>query len=177
METYITLLRGINVGGKNKIPMADLRQTFERIGMVDVTTYINTGNVIYRTDFSAEEQERLIHDAIERDFGIDIRVLVKSKEEFRRIADSVPSDWTNDKATKSEVMFLWEDKGNVLAELPIREGVDIVKYVPGAILWSLDRTKLGRSGLKKLISRKIYRQMTIRNVNTTRKLMEMLNRK
>ncbi len=176
METYITLLRGINVGGKNKIPMGDLRQTFERIGMVDVTTYINTGNIIYRTDLSAEEQEQVIHDAIAGDFGLDIRVLIKSREEFKMIAESIPADWANNKETKSEVMFLWEDRGDVLSDLPVREGVDTVRYVPGAILWSLDRTKLGRSGLKKLVSRQLYRQMTIRNVNTTRKLMEMLDR-
>lgn len=74
------------------------------------------------------------------------------------------------------VMFLWEDvdKRSVLKRLTIKEDLDDVKYVPGAVIWRVDRDKLTRSGMMKLTSDELYQQMTIRNCNTVRKLIEMM---
>ncbi|MCS0543574.1 DUF1697 domain-containing protein [Aeromonas veronii] len=76
---YIALLRGINVGGNNKIDMKLLKQTYERVGMKDVVTYINTGNIIFSSnDHSKTELSRILEEAIHDDFGLRIKVVVRS---------------------------------------------------------------------------------------------------
>ncbi|MEX2104256.1 MAG: DUF1697 domain-containing protein, partial [Bacilli bacterium] len=80
---------------------------------------------------------------------------------------------------KSDVMFLWDDVDNesVLDLLVIKPEIDTVKYVAGAILWSVDRNNVSKSGMMKLVGSKIYQQMTVRNVNTTRKIYELMQNK
>ncbi|MDQ3501393.1 MAG: DUF1697 domain-containing protein, partial [Actinomycetota bacterium] len=74
---YVALLRGINVGGKNKVEMKKLKATFEGAGMTDVTAYINSGNVVFKsTARKAAELEAKLEKAIERDFGFSIKVLL-----------------------------------------------------------------------------------------------------
>ena len=84
----------------------------------------------------------------------------------------MPETWTNDKVQRTDVIFLWDevDKPGLVDDLPIREGIDEVLHVPGAVLWRIDRVNATRSWLSKLIGTTPYRSMTIRNVNTVRKL-------
>lgn len=174
---YVALLRGINVGGNNKINMKELKVTFERVGMQSVVTYINTGNIIFADEcHTKEELSALLEQAILEDFGLDIKVLILSLDDYARVMTALPEDWTNGDRMKSDVMFLWEeaDKEAVVGELPHKPEVDSVIYVPGAILWSVDRDQVTLSGMNKLIGTKLYRQMTVRNVNTTRKIYELM---
>lgn len=174
---YIALLRGINVGGKNKIDMKLLKQTFERVGMESVVTYINTGNIIFTRDgLSKTKIAHILEGAIYEDFGLQIKVVVRSIEDVRKIIDAIPDTWKNDKEMKSDVMFLWDeiDDESVLEKLIIKPEIDTVKYVPGAILWSIGRENATKSGMSKIIGSKIYKQVTIRNVNTTRKIYELM---
>jgi uncharacterized protein (DUF1697 family) len=174
---YIALLRGINVGGKNKIDMKLLKQTFEQAGMYNVVTYINTGNIIFTYNgLSKTELSRILENAINNDFGLQIKVVVRSIEDLRRINEAIPETWKNDKEMSSDVMFLWDDIDDeaVLDNLVIKPTIDSVKYVPGAILWSVDKKNITRSGKSKIIGTKIYKQMTVRNVNTTRKIFELM---
>ena len=177
MTTSLALLRGINVGGKNTVEMGRLRSVFEDAGLEDVRTYINTGNVIFRADQDTRTNlvvtlERAIAEA----FGLDLKVLVRGIEEMRQVGRALPGDWTNDSRTKSDVMFLWEevDHPDVLDSLTITEGVDDVVYVPGAVLWSVDRAQYGRSGMSKVAGSKLYKSMTVRNCNTFRKLLQLM---
>ena len=83
MKRYIAFLRGINISGKNKVPMAELRQGFERLNYTEVKTYLNSGNVI----FSSDEADTLkttsrIEEMVENQFSLDIPVFVISKEEL-----------------------------------------------------------------------------------------------
>lgn len=177
MMIYIALLRGINVGGKNKIDMKLLKQTFEQAGMYNVVTYINTGNIIFTYNgLSKTELSRILENAINNDFGLQIKVVVRSIEDLRRINEAIPETWKNDKEMSSDVMFLWDDIDDeaVLDNLVIKPTIDSVKYVPGAILWSVDKKNITRSGKSKIIGTKIYKQMTVRNVNTTRKIFELM---
>lgn len=174
---YIALLRGINVGGNNKIDMKQLKASFERVGMRDVVTYINTGNIIFDSDIpSNSELAAVLEAAILADFGLQIRVVVRSFEEFSRIAEALPHDWSNGPAMKSDVLFLWEevDHESSLEQLVIKPEFDRVIYVPGAILWSVDREHVTKSGMQKLIGTKLYYKVTVRNINTTRKIYELM---
>lgn len=174
---YIALLRGINVGGKNKIDMKLLKQTFEQVGMNDVVTYINTGNIIFSNNsLSKRELSDILEEAIHNDFGLQIKVVVRSIDEVGEIINAIPDTWKNDKDMKSDVMFLWEDidDESVLAELVFKPNIDTVKYVPGAILWSVDKKNVTKSGMSKIVGSKIYKQVTVRNVNTARKIYELM---
>jgi uncharacterized protein (DUF1697 family) len=77
---------------------------------------------------------------------------------------------------RADVIFLWDDVDtpDVIGDLPIRDGVDEVTYVPGAVLWRIDTKDRNKSGKGKLIGSAIYHSMTIRNVNTVRKLVELV---
>ncbi|WP_079505043.1 DUF1697 domain-containing protein [Mesobacillus jeotgali] len=174
---YIALLRGINVGGKNKIDMKLLKQAFEQVGMNDVITYINTGNVIFSYHELSKAElsgvlEKVIHDV----FGMQIKVVVRSVDDVSRVINAIPDSWKNDNDMKSDVMFLWDeiDDESVLGNLVIKTNIDTVKYVPGAIIWSVDKKNLTKSGMSKIIGSKIYKQVTVRNVNTTRKIYELM---
>ncbi len=94
----------------------------------------------------------------------------------KKIVDAIPSTWKNDKEMKSDVLFLWEevDEEAVLEKLIMKPDVDTVKYVPGAILWSVAKKNVTRSGMGRMIGTKLYKQVTVRNVNTTRKIYEIM---
>ncbi|TWT25244.1 DUF1697 domain-containing protein [Planomicrobium sp. CPCC 101110] len=174
---YVALLRGINVGGNNKIDMKMLKRMFEEAGMTAVKTYINSGNIIF-TDASRSKKgiTAILEEAIFTHFGLRIKVLVYSFEEFRVIAEAIPAEWTNDDAMKSDVLFLWEEVNaeSVLDGLTAKPEIDSVYYVQGAVLWSVDRDKATRSGMAKIIGTPLYKLVTIRNINTVRKLYELM---
>jgi len=174
---YVALLRGINVGGKNKIDMKLLKKTFERTGMKSVVTYINSGNIIFTHDrISKIEISHMIEEAIYEDFGLHIKIVIRSFDEFKILINSLPESWGNDQHMKSDVMFLWVDidEESVIQKLNIKPEIDTVKYVTGAILWSVDKENASKSGKIKLIGSDLYKKMTIRNVNTTRKIYQLM---
>jgi uncharacterized protein (DUF1697 family) len=174
---YIALLRGINVGGKNKIDMRLLKKAFEQVGMNSVVTYINSGNIIFT--YNSQSKTKIAHIlemAIQENFELQIKVLVLSLDDIKRVMFSLPESWTNDEMMKSDVLFLWDDinEESVLDKLVIKPGIETVIYVSGAILWSVDKKNVTKSGMLKLVGSEMYRQMTIRNVNTTRKIYELM---
>ncbi len=179
MMTYVALLRGINVGGHRKVDMKQLKATFENAGMNDVQTYINSGNVIFRTDAADMAQlVDVLESAIQSAFGFPVMVVLRSADNIRKVVDALPESWVNGKDAKCDVMFLSEevDSEEILEQLTIKPGIDDVKYVPGAVLWHVDRSKVTRSGMNKIIGTKLYAKMTIRNCNTVRKLDSLMNK-
>lgn len=174
---YVALLRGINVGGKNKVDMKRLKDTFESEGMTAVRTYINSGNVI----FSSPSRSRTsltgtIESAITKAFGLEIPVIVRDLKNMRTVVKALPRTWVNDQTMKCDVMFLWDDvaRASVVKELPIKPEIEELRYVAGTLLWRVDREGVTRSGLMKLAGTPLYKKMTIRNCNTTRKLLELM---
>lgn len=142
---YIALLRGINVGGNNKIDMKVLKQTFERVGMKDVVTYINTGNIIFSSnDQSKTELSRILEEAIHDDFGLRIKVVVRSIDDVRGIIHAIPDTWKNDKDMKSDVMFLWDeiDDETVLDNLVIKPTIDTVLNMSPALFYGPLKRKM-----------------------------------
>ncbi len=176
---YVALLRGINVGGKNKVDMKLLKASFEKRGFEDVSTYINTGNIFFTdTKRTRGQLVQTIESLMSEDFGLEIRALVRSQDEIQSVADALPVNWTNEPDTmKSDVMFLWDevDSPDVVDKIQIKDGIDSVIYVPGTLLWSVSRQNQTKSGMQKLVGTKLYKQMTIRNVNTFRKITELIS--
>ncbi|KOY15820.1 DUF1697 domain-containing protein [Paenibacillus xylanivorans] len=177
---YVALLRGINVGGNNKINMKQLKETFEQVGLLDVVTYINSGNIIFadhQERVSAnEELAQILEQAIAVDFGLQIKVMVRNLDEVRTVVQALPEEWTNDATAKSDVMFLWDEVNDVsvLDKLPIKPEIGTLLYVPGAILYSVSKELVTKSGMSKLIGSKVYKYMTVRNVNTTRQIYKLM---
>lgn len=174
---YVALLRGINVGGNNKVDMKLLKDAFEQAGMNDVRTYINSGNVIFTDNKHAiNDITNKLEAIIEQTFSITVKVLLRDEDQIRSIAASVPESWQNNSDMKCDVMFLWDDidKPEIVDSLTIKPEIEDVRYVPGAILWRVDRRNVTRSGMLKLVGTDLYRQMTIRNCNTVRKLLLLM---
>ena len=173
---YVALLRGINVGGNNKVDMKKLKTTFESLGYTNVVTYINSGNIVFED--SSKRQDRFtggIEEAIKRDFQLDIKVLVKSFEDMELVCSQLPDTWVKDKVMRTDIMFLWEDfdSPEILQHLKINP-VDNVKYAPGVVLWNVEYADYTKSGISKLVGTEIFRHMTVRNVNTVRKLYQIM---
>ncbi|MCJ1910081.1 DUF1697 domain-containing protein [Planococcus ruber] len=176
-DTYIALLRGINVGGNNKIDMKALKLAFEQAGFTAVKTYINSGNILFKSGhLPKKELGPITEKAILEHFGLNIKVLIYAAKEFLSIAKALPENWVNDKEMKSDVLFLWEevDDEKIMEQLQLKPEVDQVIYVPGAILWTVARENVAKSGMVKIVGTDIYRKVTIRNVNTVRKLAGLI---
>ncbi len=176
-ETYVALLRGINVGGKNKVEMAKLKQSFEQLGFLAVRTFIASGNVVFRAD--TNDQVVLvgkIEAKIEADFGLKVKVLLRDLKSIGNLVEDIPATWVNDKAMKCDVMFLWQavDSEDVLKQLPFDAAIEDVKYVPGAVVWRIDRSNQRKSRMEKIIGTKLHQQMTVRNPNTVRALYKLM---
>lgn len=174
----VALLRGINVGGKNKVEMRRLRATFEVAGLASVSTYINSGNVLFSDDRTDAQLTPWIERSIETEFGFPINVLLRDVEAMASTAEAIPATWRDDATMRCYVMFLWTnvDEPAVIDALTIKMGIDDVLYVPGAIIWRVDRADLTSSGMMRLTRDDLYRSMTIRNCNTVRKLTELMTR-
>lgn len=124
---YVALLRGINVGGKNKVDMKQLKTVFEDAGMTSVRTYINSGNVIFDTSTRgrariAEELEK----AIARRFGFKVDVLVRDLKTMRALVTTIPRGWKDDSTTRCYVMFLWDEiaRPSVLKQVTFKPEMD-----------------------------------------------------
>lgn len=174
---YVVLLRGINVGGNRLINMKDLKSSLEDAGFIEVKTYINSGNVLLKSNLLPEEVSRLVQGNIQAGFGYEVDVLTLTGEDLQNIAGAIPENWTNDATMRCDCLFLWHDVDTpeVLKSFEIKEGIDRVMYLKGAVVWSLDRENAAKSGLRSLIGTDLYKKVTVRNCNTVRKLATLIN--
>lgn len=174
---HVALLRGVNVGGANKVGMKELKSVFEANGMESVRTYINSGNVIFSTKSRGLRRIRnLLENVITERFGFDVKVVVRDTKAMRTIVNAIPRGWTNDQTMRCNVIFLADEvnRPTILHLLPYRPEIEDVRYVPGAVLWRIDSKDASRSGMTKLVGTAIYKEVTIRNCNTARKLLELM---
>jgi uncharacterized protein (DUF1697 family) len=181
VTTYLVLLRGINVGGKNLVPMAGLRQLLEDLGYADVSTYIASGNVILSSDKTPAEIKAQIEEALPRRFKLHselIAVLVLTRAQLKAVIDNKPKGF-GEQATKfhsDDVFLMGIDPASAMAVFDPRPGVDTIWPGKGVIYsqrLSAERTK---SRLNKIMGTSAYKSMTIRSWNTTTTLLDRLNR-
>jgi uncharacterized protein (DUF1697 family) len=176
---YVALLRGINVGGKTLIKMKDLQGCIEELGFDDVSTYIASGNVLFESD--KRDTARLqtkIERAIEQRFRLPVKVVVLDRAAYARIVKAIPASWVDNASVSANVAFVRRgtDAKQVARELRPDPAVEEVKAIKGAILWATRRNALSRSVVRKLIGGSAYKELTVRNLNTTLKLQELLSR-
>jgi uncharacterized protein (DUF1697 family) len=176
---FVALLRGVNVGGKNMIRMSSLKDSFERTGFREVTTYINSGNIIFRAlEGDARKLERNIEGMLSSKYEIECKVVVRSFSEMAELVMSLPETWDGDRAWKYNVIFLRHsiDSENILDVLKPKSDIEQVVYLPGTLLWSARISDLSRATMLKLPGQKLFQEMTVRNTNTTKKLYELMKK-
>jgi uncharacterized protein (DUF1697 family) len=180
MARYLALLRGINVGGKNIIKMADLKACFVDEGFEPVTTYIQSGNVVFdaRGRSAAKLAER-IADRLAAEFDYDASLVLLEAGQMRRVVDGAPPGFGADPDRfRSDVIFLMPglDAADALRDVPTREGVDRTWAGEGALYFERLTARASQSRLSRITTLPIYQRLTIRNWNTTTKLLEILER-
>ncbi len=173
---YVAFLRGINVGGKAIVSMVAIKEALADLGLSDVRTYINSGNVMFSTRASATQKlGTRIEEALELRIGMPIKVLVMDHKALKKLIDAIPRNWVDDKTMRTYVLLLWKelDDHKILEWLPVRPGVDNVLYAPGAVIWQVDRKDIAKSRMNRIIGTPNYKLITIRSANTMRKLNEL----
>ena len=179
MKRYIALLRGVNISGKNKVPMAELKKGFEELGFAEVRTYLNSGNVIFSSDEgNIEGFTNQIETMIQRFFGFDIPVFVISKEALEDILAYAPDWWGNeDKATYDNLIFIIPPTtfADVFGEIgEPKEEFEKIKNYKEAVFWSFSRKDYQKTNWwPKTASTNISAKLTIRTANTVRKIVGM----
>ncbi len=181
MSTYLILLRGINVGGKNKIPMAKLKVFLEELGCANVTTYIQSGNVVLQSKRSAKMLAQEIEKHLPKKFKLDssiIKILVLTTNQLQHVIDKKPKGF-GDQPNKyhSDVVFMIDvSVTEAMRVFSPREGVDEVWSGEGVIYSQRLSAQRTKSRLSKIVGTPAYQSMTIRNWNTTTKLLEMMKK-
>jgi len=177
MQKYVALLRGINVGGHSKVEMSKLKEALESSGFKNVSTYINSGNAIFETKTSdSDKLAKKIETVLEKTFGFEIKCMVRDSKNILSLCQNTPPEWKNDTKQRTYVIFLSEgyDSKESLKLLSATDGIDSLIYQPGAIIWNLEMKYYSKSGMKKFMGTALYKNTTIRNINTVRKLADLM---
>lgn len=181
MNSYVALLRGINVGGSNLIRMPALKACFEAEGLRDVATYIQSGNVLFRADrCSHPVLTARIEKALSKTFAYDSRVVVRSFEQMRTVVERAPKAFGGRPgAYRYDVVFLRHPltTDEALKSVTARPGVDRVFAGHEVLYFSRLISKAAQSQLSRVVGKPAYQSMTIRNWNTTCKLLHLMEEK
>ena len=179
MTSYLVLLRGINVGGKNKVPMAKLREVLEGAGFSNVSTYIASGNVILSSSHKPDRIKREIEAALPKAFKLHaelIAVLVLSAAQLRAVVAKRPKGFGDEPGRyHSDAIFLIGISATAAMEaFDPRDGVDAVWPGKGVIYSQRLSAQRTKSRLSKIAASPMYKSMTIRSWATTTKLAELV---
>jgi uncharacterized protein (DUF1697 family) len=174
---YVALIRGINVGGNKKLPMADLRNVMTGLGYTDVATYIQSGNVVFTSDRDdPAELEQEIEERIAQEIGLDVSVLVRSQAELAAVIEGNPFQEAAASPTTLHVFFLSASPdGERLEEVDPRQFEPDEFKVGDRVMYIHCPNGLGRSKLAVYPwERRLDLKITSRNWNTVTKLLDML---
>lgn len=179
MKRYFALLRGINISGKNKIAMSELKKCFSELGFAEVATYLNSGNVIFS---GVENDTNYLSDKImtmiKEKFDLDIPVYVALQEELREILAHAPDWWGDDnKEIYDNLIFL-------IPNLSCEEFYDAIGNLKNeyekalayenTVFWSFSRKDYQKTNWwSKTAASNIRDRITIRTANTVKKIAEM----
>jgi len=177
MTKYIALLRGINVGGKNIVKMADLKAAFERHGFQNVTTYINSGNVLFDSALEEAAVRSSCESMITEVFGFTIPICVIRADDLIDLLAHAPDWWGRGTDSRHDAFFVIPPMTaeQIVARIgQIREEYESLGYYGRAVFWSAPMATFSRTRVSKISRDKaIYEAITVRNANTARKLAEL----
>ena len=179
MNRYIALLRGININGKNKISMAELKSVLNENGFIDVQSHLNSGNIIFSTAINSKESlAQKIKSLIAEHFGLDILVFIISQQDLADILAHAPAWWgTADQAIYDNLIFVLSSIAatDIAAKIgaPTADLEQILIH-ENVIFWSFDRKKYAKANWwKKTAQNGITEMLTIRTANTLRKIVNL----
>lgn len=179
MKRYVALLRGINISGKNKISMSELKKCIAELDLAEAATYLNSGNVIFS---SAVDDKNILSNKIismiKDEFALDIPVFIILQEELREILKNAPAWWGDDnKEIYDNLIFLmpplsYEEFYHVIGSP--KEDYEKVYNYNNAIFWSFSRKEYQKTNWwRGTASSKVSDKITIRTANTIRKIIDM----
>ncbi len=174
----MALLRGINVGGRNPVAMADLRQAFATEGYDAISTYIQSGNVLFTSDAPSDSLENEVEAMLERRLGFALVVVVRSHRQLRHIVGKAPTGFGAAPDTHhSDVIFLRGGLSSrqAMGVVEQREGVDSAWAGPGVVYFTRVSARRTQSRMSRIVGTPEYQRMTIRSWSTTTKLLGLLD--
>jgi uncharacterized protein (DUF1697 family) len=175
---YVALLRGINVGGRNLVAMTALREAFEAAGFGAVSTYIQSGNVLFESDGPRGSLEDDLEAMLERRFGVPLVVVVRSHRQLRNVVEKAPAHFGQRPDTyHSDVIFLKAPltSRQAMRVVAQREGVDQAWPGAGVVYFARLSERRTESRMSRIVGTPEYQQMTIRSWSTTTKLLGLLD--
>ncbi|MFA6065377.1 MAG: DUF1697 domain-containing protein [archaeon] len=178
MTKYVAFLRGINVGGNNLIKMDNLREEFKKMNFQSVETYIQSGNVIFQSNILNKTKiEKKIESTLSNTFKYNAKILVRSQKDIENVILHFPKIFDNSE-WKHNIIFLSDkiDSKDILTKLETKPDIEINSYHKGVLFWSAKNDTITKSNMLKLSSREEYKEMTVRNINTTRKIFELMKK-
>lgn len=181
MKRYVALLRGINISGKNKVPMAELKKCFEALDFMDVKTCLNSGNVIFSgVDADVVELTDQIERKIQGQFNLHIPVFAILREDLVDILQHAPAWWgTEDKEIYDNLIFImppanFQDVYDEIGEP--KEGLEKIQEYKSAVFWSFSRKNYQKTNWwAKTASANIGSKLTIRTANTVKKIVRIVS--
>lgn len=180
MKRYIALLRGINVSGKNKISMTELKKGFVELGFAEITTYLNSGNVIFSSMTDDKNVlSNLIKQMIKDNFDLEIPVFIILQDELEELLKGAPDWWGDDNVEiYDNLIFMlppltYEEFFNQVGNP--KEEDEKVYYYKNVIFWSFSRKDYQKTNWwSKTANSKVSNKITIRTANTVRKIADMI---
>ena len=178
---YVALLRGINVGGNNKVVMSELREQIAAEGFTNVRTYINSGNLLFEVedDTPREDVAQAVEDLLARRYDFPIRLALLTAQEYLAELHSLP-DWWHGEVARRDALFYTRglDRSHVRERIEAMElGDEAVHFGKYAVFWGKfdEKSFLKTAYHKRLLREDFYRQVTIRSGSTVEKIAAMLS--
>jgi uncharacterized protein (DUF1697 family) len=175
MARQIALLRGINLGARNRVSMPELRELLTGLGHEDVRTLLQSGNVVLTSDETGEKLEQALEAAIAAELGVESRVVVRTARELAAVVRRDPLAGVADDPKRYQVSFLSaKPKAAVVRALEAADVAPEQVVVSGREIYAWHPAGIQRSPLAKLLTdRKLGVTATARNWNTVMKLLEL----
>jgi uncharacterized protein (DUF1697 family) len=178
MATLLVLLRGINVGGRNKISMTELRGAFLEMGFADPRTYIQSGNVVMgsrRTN--TPRTVAAIERGLSERFGYEARVVVRDGPQMTTVVRQIPKGWDAGDATMRHYVIFTSHRltpKQLASQVTWKPEFETVTAGSQALYWAAPVETLTRTAIGKLTAHPAYQELTIRNLRTTLALRDLL---
>ncbi|MBI9035969.1 MAG: DUF1697 domain-containing protein [Bacteroidales bacterium] len=179
MNTYISLLRGINVGGHRKIKMADLRKHYESLSFQNVRSYIQSGNLVFQSEESDQRKiENLISDKIKEVYGYDVPVIIRTKQEWNRVVSTNPFLDKIDDINFLSVSFLSDIPEKSILEVIVAQNTDGDRIMSsGKEFYAYTNNGFRNTRFTNTFMEKKFKlNITTRNWKTILKLQEILEK-